>query len=103
MLDQRNPVLYVILTQCLLGKLPVVSVGDTGTIPHHLRNVFPGAPGDRKPGSGDDCWMWVVNSRASVWSRDMLCIQEGKEHTYKHNEINKKNEKNGNSCKFNVK
>ena len=33
-----------------LGKLPVVPVGDTGTIPHHLRNLFPGAPGDRRPG-----------------------------------------------------
>ena len=28
-------------------SLPVVPVGDTGTIQHHLCNDFPGAPGDR--------------------------------------------------------
>ncbi len=43
-LDHRKPVLYVILIQGILGKLPVVPVGDTGTIPCHLRNHFPGAP-----------------------------------------------------------
>jgi hypothetical protein len=37
----------------ILGKLPVVPVGDTGTIPHHLHNVFPGAP--RRPDAGDGC------------------------------------------------
>ncbi len=47
--------------QSILGKLPVVPVGDTGTIPYHLNNVFPGAPGDRRPGSGDGCRMWLVN------------------------------------------
>ena len=51
-LDHRKPVLYVIPIQNILGKLPVAPVGDTGTIPHHLRNVFPGAPGDRRPGAG---------------------------------------------------
>ena len=44
-LDYRKPVLYVIPIQSILGKLAVVPVGDTlaGTIPYHLRNVFPGA------------------------------------------------------------
>ena len=39
-LDYRKPVLYVIPIQSILGKLAVVPVGDTGTIPYHLRNVF---------------------------------------------------------------
>ena len=43
--DHRKPILYVIPIQNILGKLPVVPVGDTGTIPHHLLNFFPGAPG----------------------------------------------------------
>ena len=43
-LDHRKPVLYVIPIQNILGKLPVVPVGDTGTILHNLRNLFPGAP-----------------------------------------------------------
>ena len=67
-LDYRKPVLYVIPIQSILGKLPVVPVGDTGTIPSHL---FPGAPGDRRQGSGDGCRMWFVNSWALGWSRDM--------------------------------
>ena len=70
-LDYKKPILYVIPIQSILGKLPVVPVGDTGTIPYHLRNTFPGAPGDRRPGAGDGCKMWFVNSWALGWSRDM--------------------------------
>jgi len=70
-LDYKKPILYVIPIQSILGKLPVVPVGDTGTIPHHLRNTFSGAPGDRRPGAGDGCTMWFVNSWALGWSLDM--------------------------------
>jgi hypothetical protein len=56
-LDCRKPVLYVILIQNILGKLPVVPVYDTGTFPHHLHNFFPDAPGDHKQGAGDGCQM----------------------------------------------
>ncbi len=34
-LDHKKPVLHVIPIEHILGKLPVVPVGDTGTIPHH--------------------------------------------------------------------
>ena len=70
-LDHRKPILYVIPVESILGKLPVVPVGDTGTIPHRLRNNFSWAPGDRRPGSGDGCRMWFVNSWALGLSRDM--------------------------------
>ena len=70
-LDHRNLILYVIPIQSILGKLPVVPVGDTGTIPHHLSSHFSRAPGDRRPGSGDGCRMWFVNSWALGWPRDM--------------------------------
>jgi hypothetical protein len=70
-LDHRKPVLYVIPIQNIIGKLCLVPVGDTGTILHRLRTAFPGAPGDRRPGSGDGCQMWFVNSWAIGWSRDM--------------------------------
>ncbi len=70
-LNHGKPVFYVIPVEHILGKLPLVTVGDTGTIPHHLRNLFPGAPGDRKPDAGDGCRMWFVNSWAMAWSRDM--------------------------------
>ncbi len=67
----KKPVLYVIPIEHILGKLPVVPVGDTGTIPHHLFNVFQGAPSDRRPDAGDGCKMWFVNSWALGWSRDL--------------------------------
>ena len=67
-LDYKKPVLYIMPIQSILGKLPVVPVGDTCTIQHHLRNTF---PGDRRPGAGDGCKMWFVNSWALGWSRDM--------------------------------
>ncbi len=57
--------------ESILGKLPVIPVSDTGTIPHNISNLFMGAPGDRREGSGDGCRMWFVNSWALGWSRDM--------------------------------
>jgi hypothetical protein len=50
---------------------PAGPMADTGTIPHHLRNAFQGAPGDRRPDAGDGCKMWFVNSWALGWSRDL--------------------------------
>ena len=32
-LDQKVPLVYVVPIQSILGKLPLVPVGDTGTIP----------------------------------------------------------------------
>ena len=70
-LDHRKPVLYVIPVEHILGKLPLVPVGDTRTIPHHLHSLFPSTPGDRRTGAGNGCRMWFVNSWAMEWSRDM--------------------------------
>ena len=39
-LDYKKPILYVIPIQSILGKLPLVPVGDTGTIPQSMRNAF---------------------------------------------------------------
>ncbi len=70
-LDYKKPILYVVPIQSILGKLPLVPVGDTGTIPHRMRDAFQGAPGDRRQGACDGCRMWFVNSWALRWSRDM--------------------------------
>jgi hypothetical protein len=35
-LDYKKPVLYVVPIQSILGKLPLVPEGDTGTIPHRI-------------------------------------------------------------------
>ena len=63
-LDYKKPILYVVPIQSILGKLSLVFVGDTGTIPYSMRNTFAGAPGDRRLGAGhcsDGCRMWFVN------------------------------------------
>jgi hypothetical protein len=56
-LDCRTPILNVIPIHSNLWKLPVVPVGDAGTISHHLNNFFPCAPGDRQPGPCNGCRM----------------------------------------------
>ena len=69
-LDYRKPVLYVVPMQSILGKYPAVPVSDTRTIPNSMHNAFASAPGDRRPGAGDGCRMWSVNSWVLGWSRD---------------------------------
>ena len=63
-LDPKNPILYVLPIKNIHWKLPVVPVGDTGTIPYSLRIAFPGSYGDRKKGAEDGFLMWYVNSWA---------------------------------------
>jgi hypothetical protein len=70
-LDYKKPILFVIPIQSILGKLPVVPVGDTGTIQYHLRNTFSGTPCHCRLGAGNGCKMWFVNSWALGWSLDM--------------------------------
>lgn len=70
-LDHRKPILYVLPIENILGRLPVVPVGDTGTIPHGMRNAFEGAYADSSPGAGDGCPLWYVNSWALGWSREI--------------------------------
>jgi hypothetical protein len=51
-LDYQKPILYVIPIQSILGKLPVVPVGDTGTIPS--QHIFWRS---WRPPTG--CWRWM--------------------------------------------
>ncbi len=44
-LYHRKLVLYVIPIDNILGKIPVVPVGDTGTFPHHLFKAHPATSG----------------------------------------------------------
>ena len=46
-----------------IGKLPVVPVGDTGTIPYGMAASFLGAHSDSRPDAGDGC---VNKMRAAV-------------------------------------
>ena len=64
---------YVIPVEYILGKLPVVPVGDTGTIPYSMRQHaedFVGAAFDTREGVDDGSRWWYVNTWALSWSRE---------------------------------
>ena len=64
---QNQQVLYVIPISSILGKLPLIPVGDTGTIPFSMRDELhevDGASCDTKPGEGDGCRSWYVTSQS---------------------------------------
>ncbi len=66
---------YVIHVESILGKLPVVPIGDTGTIPFAMRQNerdFVDAAFDTKEGSGDGSRWWYItgNTWALSWSRE---------------------------------
>ena len=73
-LDPSLPRLYVMPISSILGKLPLVRAGDTGTIPHHMRgraaDCFPGGKADTAPGKGDGSRLYFVNSWAMKWSQN---------------------------------
>ena len=67
---EQAQVLYVIPVSSILGRLPVVPVGEKGTIPYDMRREssdFPGASCDKSQNSGDGCRWWYVNSWALGW------------------------------------
>ncbi len=60
----------------ILGKLPVVPVGETGMIPYCMRQHaedFVGAAFDTREGAGDGSRWWYnryINTWALSWSRE---------------------------------
>jgi hypothetical protein len=68
-----SQVFYVLPVESILGKLPVVPVGDTGTIPYSMRQHaadFVGAAFDTREGAGDGSRWWNINTWALSWSRE---------------------------------
>ena len=45
--DYKKPILYVVPIQSIMGKLPLVPVGDTGNIQYSMRNAFSAGAGGR--------------------------------------------------------
>ncbi len=63
-------VLYVIQVSSILGRLPLVSMGATGTTPFAMQREwadFPGAFCDKSANSGHGCRWWYMNSWALGW------------------------------------
>ncbi len=55
---ESGHVLYVVPVSTILGRLPLVPVGSTGTIPFEMRRGsadFPGAACDKSKDAGDGC------------------------------------------------
>ncbi len=68
----EKQVYYVLPILSILGKLPVVPVGDTGTIPFSKRRhaeEFVDAAFDSRESAGDGSRWWYVNVGALSWSR----------------------------------
>ena len=74
------PSCIVLPITSILGRLPVVWAGDTGTIPVSYRDSCCNgthcynqdlAKADTSPGVGDCCPLYFVNSWALGWSRDL--------------------------------
>jgi hypothetical protein len=67
---EQAQVSYVIPVSSILGRLPLVPVGATGTIPFAMRREtadIPGAFCDKSANGGDGCRWWYVNSWALGW------------------------------------
>ncbi len=62
-----NQVFYVLPVESILGKLPVVPVGETGMIPYCMRQHatnFVGATFDTREGAGDGSRWGYINTWA---------------------------------------
>ena len=60
-----NQMFYVLPVESILGKLPVIPVGETGTIPDCMRQHaedFVGA--DTREGADDGSRWWYINTWA---------------------------------------
>ncbi len=64
-----NQVFYVLPVESILGKLPIVPVGETGTIPICMED-FVGTAFDTREGAGDGSRWWYINTWALSWSRE---------------------------------
>ena len=71
----EKQIVYVLPITSVLGRLPVVWAGDTGTIPFKYREHCSNdahrydiilARADTSPGAGDGCPMYFVNSYNKV-------------------------------------
>jgi hypothetical protein len=61
----------VIPITSVLGRIPVVPVGETGAIQYSMRkegNIFPRATCDTKRDSAEDYSWWYINTWALKWA-----------------------------------
>ncbi len=67
----QSLVLYIIPVTSILGRLALVPIRETGTIPFSMHKEsadFPGAACDSKKDAGDGNRWWNINSWAMKWA-----------------------------------
>jgi len=68
-----TPRLFVRPITAILGKVPMLRAGDTGTIPFSMRGYertyYPGGKCDSAADKGDGSRLWYVNTWAMKWSQ----------------------------------
>ncbi len=67
----QSQVLYVVPITSILGRLALVPVGHTGSIPFSMlkqTREYPDASCDSKNGAGDGNRWWYINSNAMKWA-----------------------------------
>ena len=68
-----TPRLFVRPITAILGKVPMVRAGNTGTIPFSMRGLersyYPGGRCDSAADRGDGSRLWYVNTWAMKWSQ----------------------------------
>ena len=71
-LPSPEPVVYVVPLSHILGKLPLVPAGDSGTIPRSMNGrketCFPRGQCDRQQGPGSK--LFYINTWAMIWPTD---------------------------------
>ena len=73
-MPKPRPRVWIVPVSSLLGRLPLIPAGDTGTVPHSMRGVMPASyPGGvcdaaDQPGTGSA--LFYINSWAMVFPSD---------------------------------
>ena len=70
---EPTPRFFVRPITAILGKVPMVRAGNTGTIPFSMlryeRAYYPGGRSDSAMDKGDGSLLWCVNTWAMKWSQ----------------------------------
>ena len=75
-----EPRVWIVPVTSILGRLPLVPVGDAGTIPFsmasHKQQCFPGGTCDRADAPGSGSKLFYINTWAMVWPSDHPVLAE---------------------------
>jgi hypothetical protein len=79
-LPAPDPLVWIVPVTSILGSLPLVPVGDTGTIPFSMaskqQSCFPEGTCDRANAPGSGSKLFYINTWAMVWPSDHPVVAE---------------------------